>query len=375
MVNMDIVLGLGFGDEGKGNVVAYLVSQTEKPLVVRFNGGHQAGHTVVLKDGRKHVHSSTGSGTMIGVPTYISKYCTIDPLALQAEIEVLKKLGITPEIYIDAETMLTTPWDRKANLISEKHTKHGTVGVGFSKTIIRNNNGVTLYARDLEYPDILSERLNGIKTYYVAKVPASDETPEDFYGLKWLTAAMDMLRYVTVVDGLEGVTYKWKNIVFEGAQGIMLDQKYGFFPNVTYSNTTSENVWKILDKAYPGAQQSYFKYTTFYVTRSYQTRHGAGAMTSPVPLMLSDDKIKDETNVDTGIQGKFRRGKLNVDTLKYAISCDKYHSKSDLSRIDILVVTCLDQVEFDVPDLAKRLGFNNYLKSHTPNLANECNND
>lgn len=88
------VIGLGFGDEGKGITTDYLCSKTKNPLVVRFCGGSQVGHTVV-HNGIRHVFSSFGSGTLRGVPTYWSHKCALDPIGMLNELDVLKEKGIT----------------------------------------------------------------------------------------------------------------------------------------------------------------------------------------------------------------------------------------------------------------------------------------
>jgi len=84
-----IVVGLGYGDEGKGLTTDFLCGQSKFPLVIRFNGGHQAGHTVVTKDGVRHVFSSFGAGTLRNAPTYWSRYCTFSPAYLLYELESL----------------------------------------------------------------------------------------------------------------------------------------------------------------------------------------------------------------------------------------------------------------------------------------------
>ncbi|MEM9930725.1 MAG: adenylosuccinate synthetase, partial [Bacteroidota bacterium] len=84
-----IVLGLAFGDEGKGVTTDYLCRQAERPLVIRFSGGHQAGHTVVSPQGRRHVFSNFGAGTLAGAPTFWSKYCTFHPVGYANEHESL----------------------------------------------------------------------------------------------------------------------------------------------------------------------------------------------------------------------------------------------------------------------------------------------
>ena len=133
------VIGLGFGDEGKGTTTEYLCSQFSNPLVIRFSGGHQAGHTVVHDD-VSHIFSNFGSGTLSGYPTYWSKYCTVYPFALLNELEILLEKGITPKLFIDPQCPITTPYDKEYNQLSEKKNKHGSCGVGYSATIEREKN-------------------------------------------------------------------------------------------------------------------------------------------------------------------------------------------------------------------------------------------
>ena len=143
------VIGLQFGDEGKGSMVSYLCSQSRNPLVVRFNGGHQAGHTV-LYNGIRHTFSSFGSGTLQGVPTYWSKYCTFYPLAAYNEYLKLQTLGIKkPILYVDPLCPVTTPYDCFSNFLDEKENNHGSVGVGFGSTIKRHESHYKLYFQDL----------------------------------------------------------------------------------------------------------------------------------------------------------------------------------------------------------------------------------
>jgi len=86
------VIGLGFGDCGKGMVTSYLCSQTENPVVVRFSGGHQAGHTVYHKNGEGHICSNFGAGVLQGVPTFWSDKCTVDPIGIVNEMDALEQI-------------------------------------------------------------------------------------------------------------------------------------------------------------------------------------------------------------------------------------------------------------------------------------------
>ena len=152
------VIGLGFGDEGKGNIVNYLCSQHPNPLVVRYNGGHQAGHTVV-HEGTRHVFSNFGSGTLQGKPTYWSRNCTVEPIGMMKEYKILYEKKARPILlYVNPEAMVTTPYDIQMNIEREAHYGHGTVGVGFGDTIARNLRGYRLFFRDLFYPKILNEK-------------------------------------------------------------------------------------------------------------------------------------------------------------------------------------------------------------------------
>ena len=121
----------------------------------------------------------------------------------------------------------------------------------------------------------------------------------------------------------------------------MLDTDYGFFPHVTRSSCTARNAIMLLNTL-----PFEFNIHTYYITRAYQTRHGNGYMTNQD---LDNEYIIDnpnETNTSDGMQGTFRKSVLDLDLLKYAISCDKYENP-DSERT--MVVTCLDQVPAKIP--------------------------
>ena len=108
------VIGLGFGDEGKGMVTSYLSSYYKNPMVVRYSGGHQAGHTV-HHNGINHTFANFGCGTLHGCPTYWSPYCTVEPVGLIREFSILAdKLCEdfdSMKIYIHNDCPVTTPFD------------------------------------------------------------------------------------------------------------------------------------------------------------------------------------------------------------------------------------------------------------------------
>ncbi|NUP38314.1 MAG: adenylosuccinate synthetase, partial [Streptomyces sp.] len=131
-----VVVDLGFGDAGKGATVDRLCRGGGVTAVVRFNGGAQAAHNVVTPDGRHHTFAQFGSGTLHGVPTHLSRFTVVDPLALAAEADHLRGLGV-PDPYglltVDREAPLATPYHAAANRLREQArgaARHGSCGMG-----------------------------------------------------------------------------------------------------------------------------------------------------------------------------------------------------------------------------------------------------
>jgi adenylosuccinate synthase len=337
-MNISIVVGLGYGDEGKGATVNALCTDPKRNAVVRFNGGHQVGHTVVHGSNR-HPFSNFGSGTLKGVPTYWSEYCTVNPMAVLKEGNVLRTMGVHPVVIYNANAMVTTPYDILQNLSNTANLNHGSVGVGFGKTIKRNEDMYHLYVRDLLCPDIRDEKLKLIKKYYFDKsgdIRLAGNTMNELID-EFTTACYHLVVNYKIVNSFQEAKLWDKDLIFEGGQGIMLDMDYGFFPHVTYSNTTSKNAFELLSKW--GID---YHVRTYYVTRAYQTRHGNGPMVNEGKQDISYIKINPlETNVDTGTQGVFRRAMLDIPQLRYAVSCDGYHNSYGTKN---LVITCYDHV-------------------------------
>lgn len=338
---MTAVVGLGFGDEGKGLATSYLcaeaIARGERPVVVRFNGGHQAGHTVV-HGGRRHVFSHFGSGSLQGCPTYWSEYCTFHPTTFINEIAAL---GGLLRFYAHPLCPITTPYDILLNQKFERTLGHGSVGVGFGSTLQREQDHHHLFLRDLRHHKILTKKLELMEPYYaVGKVDIQAFVEE-------CEAAVKIAQLQEEPPQRDVFTYP----IYEGAQGIMLDQRFGFFPHVTRSNTTSENAMKM------GASR------TLFVTRSYQTRHGNGPMTNEgIPISLVHHE--NETNRLHEFQGRFRTAPLDIDLLNYALECDPSFDRD-------LMITCMDQHDIDVSGLlaALKSKFGRVLLSYGPSAS------
>lgn len=345
MIKTKIILDLGFGDSGKGLMTDYLCCQTPNSIVVRFSGGHQAGHTVITADGKRHVFAQFGSGTLRGVPTFWSRYCTFYPTGFMKEYTALKQLGIKPRIYMDSMAYVATFYDKFYNQALEKsrNSPHGSCGVGFAATIERNLSPYKLFAKDIFYPKIFSQKLGAIKEYYKEKVVREGlEKQYEFDEAQELEIFIDCAKrcssIIKIATEKSIFQLPLDAIIFEGSQGILLDMDFGFFPNVTRSNTTSKNAIEIIKRNNLPNPEIY------YVIRAYQTRHGNGWMSNEdKPLNVKENPS--ETNVFDKWQGKFRKSQLDIDLINYALECDNVFSEGLTKN---LTITCLDQIDGDM---------------------------
>lgn len=320
------VLGLGFGDEGKGLFTDYLCSQTNpsKTLVIRFSGGQNSGHTIYLGN-KNHVFSNFGSGTLRGIPTYWDKYCTFDPVGAIKEFNILKLKGIKSKIYVNSKCPITTPEDKFFNVKQDKDNNHGTCGVGIGTTHQREDNHYSLLFEDILNPIIFNIKYKQICEQYYKNLDLNCSSREEFF---------DSINYLRGLGDnfikIDHIPFNYENYIYEGSQGLLLDQKIGFFPNVTRSNTDLTNI------------DPFCRENVYLVTRTYQTRHGNGPMTNEeIPHNIKVNP--NEANKDDGYQGIFRRSLLDLDLLIYGIQ------KANISRNCCihLVVTCLDHVRND----------------------------
>ena len=327
MTTFRAVIGAGFGDEGKGLVTSFLAATSKNPIVVRYSGGHNAGHTV--DSGKcRHVFSNFGSGTLYNVPTYWSHHCTMHPTGLVNEFEVLKSHGISPSIYIDKNCKVTTPYEIAENRRLEALNYHGSVGVGFGSTIQREEDFYSLTFLDLFYEKILKEKLKNIAAYYQHRYLNSVNISEFLNDCKIIRERMHH-KNVFLSEGLPAF---FDTYIFEGSQGLLLDQNIGFFPNVTRSNTGTKNIAELVNSDL---------LDIYLVTRAYQTRHGNGFMTNEeIPHKIKKDKL--ESNVTQKYQGKFRRSILDVSLLEYGFAKDIVINNTSKRN---LVITCLDHIQ------------------------------
>jgi adenylosuccinate synthase len=224
---------------------------------------------------------------------------------------------------------------------------HGSVGVGVGTTMQRSMGPHKLHAVDLLYKPMLDEKLKQIELYHIKEMLYQFNHKEimeyrQIVNLEfkfWDDSISDMNFQVVSYNYLS----EFRNIIFEGAQGILLDMDHGVFPNVTFGNTTSKNAISICKEL--GIKDI----EMYYVTRCYLTRHGNGWMPNDSKIQLINND--DETNVENEWQGKMRVGELDYNLLKYALKVDWAYSYGNVKH---LVITCLDQrPDFVLQDIQK----------------------
>lgn len=296
--------------------------------MIRFSGGQQASHTVVISDDLSHAFSNFGAGTFQGCPTFFSEHTTVYPVGIYYEREILVRHGYTPALYLHPLAMITTPWDVFANRQCEKTLANGSCGQGVGKTMERNKGPYQLRAGTLVSPEIFHQKCMQIKKYY--NLPESPELKKEedefFQAIDYMNTFVRLKLYEDLLD--------YKTLIFEGSQGIMLDMDHGVFPNVTYSNTTSKNAMEICDSL--GITNRHI----YMISRAYSTRHGKGDgeyYGEPIKLQNTEN----ETNVNNKYQGEFLCTKLDYVRLDYAISTELIYSSTYKHS---LVITCMDQL-------------------------------
>jgi adenylosuccinate synthase len=356
MKTIKAVIGANFGDEGKGLMTDYFANKLDDGIVVRFNGGAQAGHTVTTPDGKRHVFGHVGSGTLAGLPTYLSSFFVVNPMLFKKETGLLSSMGVTSKVYIDSQCMVTTPYDMMINQIAEisrGSSKHGSCGVGFNETITRSLSGeqFRLSFADLANRKQVRERLLAIQKNYIPERIREleiGEIPPQYRELLGDERIIDSYRMDidTMLDRVEvgevSCLRKYDSLLFEGAQGLLLDQSHPYFPHVTRSNTGIQNVADLLRQA--GLSEETMEIV--YVTRAYLTRHGAG----PFPTELPEKpypRIEDLTNVPNPYQDVLRYGLLDLNQLAESIRRDWQHASNFKYRLS-LAITCLDQLDGQV---------------------------
>jgi len=330
------VIGAQWGDEGKGKVVDWLASRAD--IVVRFQGGHNAGHTLVVGD-QTYKLSLLPSGVVRGKLGVIGNGVVLDPEWLLHEIGVLAGQGlkVTPENLRIAENVpLILPLHPaldKAREAARGEAKIGTTGRGIGPAYEDKVARRAIRLCDLAEPDVLSHKLDELLLHHNTLLHGlGAETFEKGALLDRLLAlAPKLLPFAEPVwDRLDAAHHDGKRVLFEGAQAVMLDVDHGTYPYVTSSNTVAGNA-----AAGAGVGPGRIGYV-LGIAKAYTTRVGSG----PFPTELHDDtgRMLGERGREFGtVTGRPRRcGWFDATMVRQAVK---------VGGVDGLVLTKLDVLD------------------------------
>jgi len=341
-MTVDLLLGLQWGDEGKGKIVDVLTSKYD--IIARFQGGPNAGHTLEF-DGIKHVLRTIPSGIFHkNSVNIIGNGVVIDPVVFQKEIEGLEKFDIDVQsrLLISRKAHLILPTHRLLDAASEASkgkAKIGSTLKGIGPTYMDKTGRNGLRVGDIELADfkeryrtLAEKHIDMIKFYDVNLQYDLPEMEAEFF------QAVEELKKLTFIDSefyLNNALKEGKTILAEGAQGSLLDIDFGTYPFVTSSNTTAAGACTGLGIA-PNKVKD-----VFGIFKAYTTRVGSG----PFPTELFDETGATMAKVGNefgSVTGRARRcGWLDLVALKYAVEVNGvtalYMMKGDvLSGFDTL---------------------------------------
>ena len=342
------VIGKNFGDEGKGYTCSRLASSLKKSLIIKHNGGGQAGHTVEDPEGKwRFIHHQIGAGAEYHVPTLFADSFMPDLFQLGKEVKAFTELfGFQPILYSEKNARITTIDDVLLNMgaeLARGKNRHGSCGMGIEECVQRNAAGYGITVEELatwSKQDLL-HRLKQIREEYTgrrAKIlgiqePASsiDKNQSNLMNLStasnpsnssnisnpyyemlnnetvlenFVEEVKENVKLLTLVDADRKWLEEFQHLIFETGQGLLLDQDYeAYAPHLTSSKTGIHNPAIFLEKQGLSLEEA------IYVTRPYVTRHGNG----PLPCEVERSELpgvgEDLTNQPNEWQGILRYAK------------------------------------------------------------------
>jgi adenylosuccinate synthase len=359
---VQVVLGLGFGDEGKGTMVDWLARRAmagapggAPPLVIRWNGGPQAQHHVVTDDGRAHCFAQLGAASFVpGARTHLAGDMAVDLYALEAELgELSATTGVgaadhRARVTIDPRCALVTPWHATVNLVREVLRgagRHGSTGRGVAEAKL---GPIRMFAGELGGGFDFAARVREVRAALLARAAgiierATAALADDVEHARALVAraADDDLHELYLAAARLPIALRDEppdadHAILESAQGALLDRDHGFFPHVTPSRITRRAA---RDTARALGLDAALE--VWGVLRAYHTRHGEGPFPSEDRTLAA--RLPELHNRDDGQAGRFRAGWFDAVLARHAIGF--------AGPIDHLAVTCLDRVAA-LPDRA-----------------------
>ena len=315
------VIGKNFGDEGKGYTCSRLASSLKKSLIIKHNGGGQAGHTVEDPEGKwRFIHHQIGAGAEYHVPTLFSDSFMPDLFQLGKEVKDFTELfGFQPILYSEKNARITTIDDVLLNMgaeVARGKNRHGSCGMGIEECVQRNAAGYGITVKELATmtkQDLL-HRLKQIRKEYMGRRAEilGIQAPNPYYVMlnnetvleNFVEEVKENVKLLTLVDADRKWLEGFQHLIFETGQGLLLDQDYETYaPHLTSSKTGIHNTAIFLDKRGLSLDEA------IYVTRPYVTRHGNG----PLPCEVDRSELpgvgEDLTNRPNEWQGTLRYAK------------------------------------------------------------------
>ena len=321
------VIGLQWGDEGKGKIVDYLSEDFD--LVVRYQGGNNAGHTVIVDD-TTYKLNLIPSGVIRGKICFLGQGVVLDPNHFSNEYDQIKKKINNPKIYLSSNIYLILDYHKQLDKINESilntKKKIGTTSKGIGPAYQDKVGRKSIKLYDLKSKKIIEEKMLSIKKFYDPILESFNESKINIeQTIQDLLSFYDVVNELIVDNSQIKKEFKNKKILFEGAQGALLDLDHGSYPFVTSSNTVSSNI--VIGSALQ------VDYQTVGIFKAYATRVGNG----PFPSELFDDTgdyiAEKGVEVGTVTKRKRRCGWLDLVSLKY--SCE-------INRVNELCITKAD---------------------------------
>ena len=312
------VIGKNFGDEGKGFTCSRLASSLKNALIIKHNGGGQAGHTVEDPKGKwRFIHHQIGAGAEYHVPTLFADSFMPDLFQLGKEVKEFTKLfGFRPILYSEKNARVTTVDDVLLNMgaeVARGKNRHGSCGMGIEECVQRNAAGYGITVEELAgwSKQDLVDRLKQIRKEYTerrAKIlgiypsnPYYEMLNNETVLENFVVEVKENVKLLTLVDADRKWLEEFQNLIFETGQGLLLDQDYeAYAPHLTSSKTGIHNPAIFLEKRGLSLEEA------IYVTRPYVTRHGNG----PLPCEVDPSELpgvgEDLTNQPNEWQGILR---------------------------------------------------------------------
>ncbi len=335
MMQIDVILGLQWGDEGKGKIVDYLADQYD--IVARFQGGPNAGHTLKF-DGKKYVLHTVPSGIFRPrLINLIGNGVVLDPVVFQRELKSLEQSGVDfkKRLLLSRKAHLIIPTHRWLDAASEAHkgaAKIGSTLKGIGPTYMDKTGRNGLRLGDIEQPTF-QEHYQALKAKHLELLKIYPPVAFDLEAEEkaWF-ASLDTLRSLPFVDSeyyIHDALASGKRILAEGAQGAMLDIDFGTYPFVTSSNTITAGVCTGLGVAPQRIGR------VIGITKAYCTRVGGG----PFPTEQNNDigeKLRQEGQEFGSTTGRARRcGWIDLPQLRYTIQLTGT-TELCMTKIDVL---------------------------------------